>query len=172
MEKKYGIAGCCVDGSVPCQPAAPPAAAAPPDYAATLGPVVEQFWNVWNTQNCALLDSITAPDFKRVAPDFNANSPAEWEAGVKQAHAAYPDFLIVTDNAAFSANHALLRWTVTGTYTVPGGAKGAAKPVSVTGMTMLTFRDGKIIEEDGYYDTAGLDAQTGTKAPPHVKPAK
>ncbi len=75
-------------------------------------------------------------------------------------------------NAAFSANHALVTWTVTATYTAPGAAKGVAKPVSVTLMTMLTLCDDKIIEEDGYYDTAGLDAQTGTKTPPHVKPGK
>jgi predicted ester cyclase len=149
-----------------CQPAAPPASAAP-DYAAMFDPAIEQVTAMWNTRNYAVLDSVMAPDFKRVAPDFTAASLAEYKEALKKVHEVYPDFHIVFDERGYSANRVFTRWTATATYTAPGAAKGAGKPVKVVGMTIFTFRDGRIIEEEAVYDLAGLEAQTGTAKVPH-----
>ena len=154
-----------------CQKPAPPAAATPeaPDYFAILGPTSEQFITVWNTQNYEVLDAILAPDFHRKAPDQNVSNLAEMKDFVKQVHAAYPDFHVETDSIAYTRDHAFVKWTATGTNTGDGATKATGKPIKVEGMTLLTFRDGRIIEEDVFFDSAALSAQLGTTAMPHAK---
>jgi len=150
-----------------CQPPAP--ANAPPDYAATLGPVVDKLIAVWNTQNYAVLDSIMPADFRRTAPNGNASGPAEMKDFMKQLHTAYPDFHIVLDEGAYTANLAFIEWTVTGTNTGDAATKATGKPIKISGATILKFRDGKITEEIVYFDTATLQAQLGVPVVPHAK---
>lgn len=150
-----------------CQPPAP--TAAPPDYAATLGPVTDKFITMWDTKNYDLLDSILAPDFRRSAPDQSAASPAEMKEFVNQVHAAYPDFHIVVDESAFKENLGFIHWTVTGTNTGDAATKATGKPIKISGITMVKFRDGKITDEIVFYDTATLKAQLGAPALPHAK---
>jgi len=151
-----------------CQPPAP-AGAPPPDYAATLGPMTDKFMTMWDTKNYDLLDSILAPDFRRTAPDQNAASPAEQKQFITQVHTAYPDFHIVVDESAYKENLGFIQWTVTGTNTGDAATKATGKPVKISGVTMLKFRDGKITEEIVFYDTATLKAQLGTAMMPHAK---
>ncbi len=156
-----------------CQKAAPPAAATPEatDYAVILGPMSDQFITMWNTKNYEVLDTLLAPDFKRVAPDQNANNPEEMKAFVKQVHTAYPDFHIVVDAVAYTQDHAFIRWTATGTNTGDGAVKATGKPLTLEGMTMLIFRDGKLVEEDVFFDSASVNSQLGTTALPHAAKA-
>ena len=150
-----------------CQPPAPDTA--PPDYAATLGPVSNKFMTMWDTKNSDLFDSILATDFRRSAPDQNAGSPAEMKAFVKQVHTAYPDFHIAVDESAYKENLGFIRWTVTGTNTGDAATKATGKPIKVSGITMVKFRDGKITDEIVFYDTATLQAQLGSPGIPHAK---
>jgi ketosteroid isomerase-like protein len=150
-----------------CKPPAPPAPAAP-DYAATLGPVVDKLFSVYNTRDYSQLDSIVTADFQRTAPDQNAASPAEWQAFVEQVHKAYPDYHLVMGESAFAKDLGFVRWTVTGTNTGDAATKATGKPVNVTGLAMYQFRDGRIAREYAYFDTGALATQLGASQMPHV----
>lgn len=149
-----------------CQAQAPaPVAPAAPDYAAEYGPLVDAFFEVWNSEDYAKLDGIMAEGYIRRAPDQNADGREAMKTFMQQVHAAYPDFHIVRNEAAYGKGLAFTQWTVTGTFTAEGAEPAK---VEVSGATMLRIADGKVTEEHVYYDTKTLDAQTGTAAPPHA----
>jgi steroid delta-isomerase-like uncharacterized protein len=144
-----------------CQPPAPPAA--PPDYAATLGPAVDKLIEVWNNQNYDELDTVMTADVRRTAPNGSGSGIDHMKEFMKQLHAAYPDFHIVVDESAYKENLGFIEWTVTGTSTGDAATKATGKPVKISGVTMFKFRDGKIAEEIAYFDNAALLAQLGNR---------
>jgi len=170
LKLSLAAAGACVLVTLAaCQQpaAAPPQATAPaaPDYAAEYGPMIETFFAVWNDQDYAKLDGVASADYIRRAPDQNADGLEAMKAFMQQVHVAYSDFHIVDNEVAYGDGFAFTQWTVTGTYTAEGAEPVA---VSVDGATLLRIAGGKITEEHVYYDTASLEAQTGTATPPHA----
>jgi len=149
-----------------CQAQAPaPAAPAAPDYAAEYGPLVDAFFEVWNSEEYAKLDGVMDEGYIRRAPDQNADGREAMKAFMQQVHVAYPDFHIVMNESAYGKGVAFTQWTVTGTYTAEGAEPAK---VEVSGATMLRIAGGKITEEHVFYDTKTLDAQAGTATPPHA----
>jgi steroid delta-isomerase-like uncharacterized protein len=152
-----------------CQAPAPPAAPPPVDHAAKLGPAIEEIFEVWNTKEYDRLDAILAADFRREAPDQEAEGIDGMKEFMGQVHTTYPDFRIVADETYFDKDVAIVVWTVTGTNTGEGALPPTGKSVEIRGMTICRFRDGKIYEEDVFYDTAGVSEQLGLEAVPHAK---
>jgi ketosteroid isomerase-like protein len=149
---------------VACQPAAEQAAT--PDYAAEYGPAVDAIFVAWNTKNYSTLDGALAANFTRVAPDQNAEGLEGAKAFMAQAHAAYPDFAITSNERAYAPGVAFVEWTATGT---DSGEGGSGKPIEVSGATMYRFADGMITHEIVYWDTATLMRQVGAEVVPHAK---
>lgn len=145
-----------------CQPP-PPAADAPDDNAATLDLTVQSFLTVWNSNDVAMIDSIVTPDFQRVAPNGNATGPGELKAFIQGIHTLYPDFHITSDRVLFEGDIAMLQWTVTGTNTGEGPTPPTGNAVTVSGVTVFTFRDGQIATETVFFDSAVLEAQLAGK---------
>ena len=165
------IAGVTLIATVACQAPAPELSSEPvPDYAAQLGPAADSFIEVWNTRDYDKLDAILSADFRRRAPDQNADGPAAMKDFMRQVHRTYPDFRIVTDETYYDEDVALRVWTVTGTNTGEGAFPPTGKSIDVTGMTMLRFAGGKITEEVVFYDTATVTEQLGLAAVPHARP--
>ena len=53
-------------------------------------------------------------------------------------------------------------WTVDGNFTGEiAGLKGNGKPYSVKGITVLTIEDGKVVNDDSFWDTFAVFGQTG-----------
>lgn len=75
----------------------------------------------------------------------------------------------MVDESAYKENLGFIQWTATGTNTGDAATKATGKPIKVSGITMLKFRDGKITDEIVFYDTATLRAQLGTSGIPHAK---
>lgn len=130
---------------------------------------IETFFSVWNTEGYDRLDSILATDFRRRAPDQNADGRAEMKEFMRQVHAAYPDFHIELNESAHEGDVAFTYWTVTGTHSGEGAVQATGKSVDVSGITLLRFEDGMITEELAFYDTATLQRQLGVEAIPHVE---
>jgi len=159
-----------------CKPPAPAAPAAPaataataaPDYAAVLGPVVDKLISAYNTRDYSQIDSVLAADFQRTAPDKNLAGPAEMQALIDEFHRIYGDFRLTPSDRAFTKDLGFVHWAVTGNYIGDAGAAAAARPVRVTGITMYQFRDGKIVREVVYFDSAVLDAQIAPQQMPHA----
>lgn len=136
------------------------------DYATELRPAFETYIGVLNSRDYKKLEDAFTENFRRVAPDFNANSREEMIAGVQKIHEAYPDFTIVINEVSFSKDLGFSQWTVTGTATVADGRKA---PLKVNGATMMRYSGGRIAEEHVFYDTAEFAKQTGVSDIPHAR---
>ncbi len=130
------------------------------DPKSALDAYVESF----NADEYTKVRAVLALDFRRIAPDFNANGPEEMIAGMRNVHETYADFHLTINDAVFSAEIGFCRWTATGTYTSGDGTK---TPLEVSGATMMRFADAKITEEWVYYDTAAAARAMNVASLPH-----
>lgn len=136
-----------------------------PNYDAELA-AVSTWREVWDTAKTDRLDAITHSDFKRVAPDANANGVDELKAFILQVHETYPDFSITNDGMAASEDGVFLQWTVTGTDSGPG-EDATGNSMRVTGISRYQFADGKIVSELVIFDTGSALTQLDAEALPH-----
>ena len=135
-----------------------------------LSPAAATFIDVWNNRNYDELDRVLTDDFRRRAPDQNADGRAAMKEFMRQVHTTYPDFRIVVNEDSHQGDVAFLNWTVTGTNTGPGALPPTGKRITTSGITMLRFApDGRISEEVAQYDTATLSKQLGVAAVPHTR---
>jgi hypothetical protein len=86
--------------------------------------------------------------------------------GIRQFHAAYPDFRITMNETVFGKNIAFTQWTVTGTAT---SDDGSTNKITIEGATMMRVVDGQITEEWVYFDSAQSAKPSGEVAMKHVK---
>jgi hypothetical protein len=119
----------------------------------------------WDTGKVDGLDAITAPDFRRTAPDQNANGLDELKALIAQVHQIYPDFHITNDASGAGPDGGFVQWTVTGTDS--GSEKPTGKSINVTGISRYQFVDGKIASELVVFDTGALMRQLDREDIPH-----
>lgn len=122
----------------------------------------------WDTGNTDSLDAITAADFKRRAPDRNAESLEELKALIAEVRTIYPDFRITTDGLAAGPDGGFVQWTVTGTDS--GSTEATGNMMNVTGISRYQFVDGKIASETVTFDTGSLLKQLTRSDMPHAKP--
>ena len=122
---------------------------------------------VWDSAEVDKLDAIAHSDYKRMAPDFNANSLDELKAGILQVHSTYPDFSITNDGMAASDDGVFMQWTVTGSDTARG-EEATGNTMRVTGISRLWFKDGKVAKELVIFDTGSALTQLETTDLPHT----
>ena len=135
-----------------------------------LSPAAATFIEVGNSHDYDELDRALADDFRRRAPDQNADGRAAMKDFMRQVHTTYPDFRIVVNEDSHQGDVAFLHWTVTGTNTGPGAFPPTGKRITTSGITMLRFAaDGRISEEVAHYDTASLSRQLGLSGVPHAQ---
>lgn len=68
-----------------------------------------------------------------------------------------PDMVVTMDDASLDGNHAVFRWTLTGTNTGPGGTGNA---IRISGYEEWTIgADGLIAESKGHFDEADYQRQ-------------
>ena len=128
---------------------------------------VKAWREIWDSAEVDKLDTVAHSDYKRVAPDLNANSLEELKAFILQVHAAYPDYSITNDGMAAGENGVFLQWTVSGSDTGRGeGATG--NEFEVTGISRYWFSDGKIAKELVIFDTGAVFSQIESNELPHT----
>ena len=128
---------------------------------------VKTWIEVWDSAEVDKLDAVALSDFKRTAPDQNANSLAEEKALILQVHATYPDFNITNDGIAAGPEGTFVQWTVTGSDTARGEAS-TGNSMRVTGISRYQFVDGKIASELVIFDTGLAMTQFETDEMPHT----
>ena len=70
---------------------------------------------------------------------------------------AFPDMVVAMNGISFEGNHAVYRWTLTGTNTGPGGS---GRAVRISGYEEWTIgADGLIAESEGHFDEAEYQRQ-------------
>ena len=128
---------------------------------------VKTWIEVWDSAEVDKLDTVAISDFKRTAPDQNANSLAEEKALILQVHATYPDFNITNDGIAAGPDGTFVQWTVTGSDTARGD-QATGNSMRVTGVSRYQFVDGKIASELVIFDTGLALNQFESTEMPHT----
>ena len=128
---------------------------------------VKTWIEVWDSAEVDKLDAVAISDFKRTAPDQNANSLAEEKALILQVHETYPDFDITNDGIAAGPDGTFVQWTVTGSDTARGD-QATGNSMRVTGVSRYQFVDGKIASELVIFDTGLALNQFETTEMPHT----
>lgn len=118
---------------------------------------------VWGENNAALADELLAPDLVEHTP-FPSQTPGL--AGHKQVlamfRAAFPDLRVTVDDVIAEGDLTMLRWHGEATHTgqlmnIPP----TGKRVTITGLDVLRFENGKIKERWAEMDAFGLMRQLG-----------
>lgn len=125
----------------------------------------------FNNGNLALADEFIAPDADNhdpaTPPELRGlRGPEVYKRTVNMYRAAFPDVRMVVDDAITADDKVVLRWHSEGTHRgeLAGLAPTGAR-VSVTGISIDQWRDGKVVEAWVEWDNLGLGRQVGA-APP------
>jgi predicted ester cyclase len=88
-------------------------------------------------------------------------------ASAKAAKKALPDLQIRLEDMVAEGDKVVARWTATGTHKgahkhpLFGEVKGSGKALNVTGITILRFENGRVVESWGVTDELGAARQVG-----------
>lgn len=118
----------------------------------------------WNRGNVDVYDESLADNYISHDPGFAGDTYGR--DAVKQRvlgfRKAAPDLRVTLEDVVADGDKVVTRWRLEGTQ---DGALGTIPPtgqrVSVSGITIDAFIDGRIVESWSYWDTAGLMRQLG-----------
>jgi steroid delta-isomerase-like uncharacterized protein len=133
-----------------------------PDASKELKPIVDKYIEAWNNGN---FDSFNAIFDANYVHHENQSPEIKGIEGIEKLisgfRTAYPDGKLVLEEEVYSENKGVGRWVYTGTNTGPGEMPPTGKPVSIWGVSILHFANGKITEEWASFDTQSLMKQLG-----------
>jgi hypothetical protein len=112
----------------------------------------------WCSQNAASVAEFFSP---AASLKINTGSPCLGRDAIADAAqgfmTAFPDMVVTMDGISLEDNHAVFRWTLTGTNTGPGGSGNA---VQISGYEEWTLgEDGLIADSKGHFDEAEYQRQ-------------
>ena len=149
--------------------------ATPGDLTAASRRLLEE---AFNTGNVALADELIAADAVTHDPGLPAElralrGPEVLKRTVSMYRSAFPDVKITVDDAIREGDKVALRWHAEGTHRGDlAGLAPTAAGVSVTGMSIDQWKDGKIVEAWAEWDNLGLARQIGAAPPEGSIPEK
>lgn len=116
----------------------------------------------WSSQNAHSVAEFFSPT---ACLKINADTPSVGRAAIAAAAqgfmTAFPDMVVTMDGISMEVNHAVFRWTLTGTNTGPAGRGNA---VQISGYEEWTIgADGLIAESKGHFDEAEYQRQLDTR---------
>jgi predicted ester cyclase len=125
----------------------------------------------FNGGNFALIDQLVAPGAVNHDPAEPAHlralpGPEVFKRTVEMYRSAFPDVRMVIDDVIAAGDKVALRWHSEGTHRgeLEGLAPTGAR-ISVTGISIDRWKDGKVVESWTEWDNLGLARQLGA-APP------
>lgn len=116
----------------------------------------------WSKGDYSLAHELHAPDYVRHDSPFPINNPDAYVQFIEIFRQALPDLTFALQDMVVEGEKVLLRWTARGTH--KGDLMGIAptgKTVDTRGMDLLHFKDGKIIESWGVFDSLDVFRQVG-----------
>jgi steroid delta-isomerase-like uncharacterized protein len=117
----------------------------------------------WNQHNPNVIDDFFAPSFFMHGLDVDL---ADWKVFVATNIKAFPDINFTVEDLIAEGDKVIVRWSYRGTHQGESmGIPATGKQVTVTGMNIARFADGKIIEDWGNWDALGLLQQLGAVPP-------
>ncbi|MBI5913925.1 MAG: ester cyclase [Bacteroidetes bacterium] len=149
-----------------CQPPA-----VNPDAAneALVKPMTEMILDIWNNGNMAQLEQLYAPDFTRRDIGGTAKGYDEFKASFENIKKTYSNFKLTLKESWVKGDKVTFVWNVSSTHSGPfgEGMPATGKPVSIDGVSILTLKDGKVVDDWAVFDQASVLTQVGyTFQPP------
>jgi predicted ester cyclase len=143
-----------------------------PDASKEFKPITDAYVEAWNTGNLDPLDAIIDPQYVRhvsSASTTGAVGVDSLKKVISNFRTTYPDFHVTLDEEIYVGDKSTGRWKYTATNTGPGSIPPTGKKVTATGISILHFKKGKIIEEWVETDNLVAMQQLGfTLTPPSV----
>jgi steroid delta-isomerase-like uncharacterized protein len=117
---------------------------------------------LWEKGDPALIHSVYADNFERIATGGTSNSAEELSTELNAVQSAFPDMKLNLVRYAIHGDMVSVHWTVDGNFTGEiAGLKGNGNPYSVKGITIFTLENGKVVKDDSYWDTFAVFRQVG-----------
>ena len=116
-------------------------------------------FGIWNTGELDKLDELVAADVVHHDP-YDPHA-AEGLEGLKKTielnRTAFPDLHIMIEDQVAEGDRVATRWTTTMTHRGElGGVAPTGRRVTLTGITIERFEDGRVVESWRSMDTLGL----------------
>jgi predicted ester cyclase len=141
-----------------------------PDASRELKPIVDVYVEAWNTGDLDALDAIIDPQFVRHVSPTSPTSAAGLDSlkkVISTFRTTYPDFQVTIDEEIYAGSKSVGRWSYTATNTGPGRIPPTGKQVTATGISILHYSNGMIVEEWVETDILSTMQQLGfTLTPP------
>ncbi len=118
---------------------------------------------LWEKKDPNLIGSVYADNFTRISPGGTSKSAEELSQELAAINNAYPDMTLDLERYEILGDKVIVHWSVDGTFTGElAGVKGNGKAFNdIVGVSIFTIEDGKIVEDDSYWDTFAIFGQTG-----------
>lgn len=135
-----------------------------PDFTADLKQLSRRwFEEVWNKGRVDAIEEMLAPDAVVHGLDpstADLRGPAAFRPFHARFLAAFPNIHIRVEDVFREGDQTAVRFSFTGTHSGDGlGIAPTRRPVSVTGISIIRWRDGQIIEGWNEFDVAGMMGQ-------------
>lgn len=120
--------------------------------------------DIWNRGDLAVIDQIMTANAKYHGPHMpnGLGSRDDWKRAIEMYRNAFPDSHITFEDLIASGDTIIGRWTATATHTgqLPG-VETTGKQITIGGITIYRFADGKIVESWEQLDMLGMWQQLG-----------
>jgi steroid delta-isomerase-like uncharacterized protein len=116
----------------------------------------------WNQGNTAVFDELFAADYLGHDPSGPIHGPEGFKQYYATYRTAFPDTHLTIEDQIAEGDMVMSRWIGTGTHQGPlMGIPPSGKRVTITGMTITRFAEGKIVEGWNNLDALGMLQQLG-----------
>ena len=125
---------------------------------------------VWNKGDMSVADELCAPDIVRTTPPSIGavtNSVEEMKQGIISWRESFPDAKITVDRGMIArGNRVTVQWTFSGTHQGEFmGVAATGKKATSSGISILTFAKGKIVDDYAMWDDLDVWRQLGVDPP-------
>jgi steroid delta-isomerase-like uncharacterized protein len=134
------------------------------------------FEEVWNKGREEAIDEMSAPEgvaYGLAEDGRDMPGPDEFRKFYRQFRSGIPDIHITVDQVIGEGDTTAVRFTARGTHAGDGlGIRATGRPIRFTGICMLRWKNGQIVQGWNEFDAAGLMRQItgpGGQSRPKVK---
>ena len=122
------------------------------------------FEQVWNLGNIDAADELASPDCKAYghAPNDAAIGIQQFKDFARSVRAAFPDIQVWVEETVSEGDRSVIRWRSEMTHRGEFlGVAPTGRRVMIRGISVMKFKDGKIVEGWDNWDQLGLLNQIG-----------
>lgn len=121
---------------------------------------------VWGAGNLDLIDEYVADDYvenSNAAPE-PIQGPEGYKDTVKEFHEGFSNVAVTTEELIAEGTTVVNHWTITATHDGPyAGIEPSGNTIELTGISIIDFVNGKIVEDRALMDISGLMQQLGVQ---------